>query len=272
MCYNTQRKCLTTRWHISIFLHNYLSKNIRASDTFLTLPIAMNWVRHYKVSAIFRQAIQQLGVKLETKEWLLVENVERYQSLSKKRLLYKSCCVISIGSRWAELCSFSLTSKGSLSWANILSHFHWANLTLAAPRRRTWQWQMRQCVEEWGGGGRRGEGAGGGSPREGWLPPRGETLTHWPRLVASQRKPPLAQGQPLWVHIFTPGQIAREARKSSPPIPTSLPAHLFLPPPPSKNTLSGAPSAAFWPPVLLFLYFCPQMAVYIYSLCPFLVS
>lgn len=179
--------------------------------------------------------------------------------------------MISIGSRWAELCSFNLTSKGSLSWANILSHFHWANLTLAAPRRRTWQWQMRQCVEEWGGGGRRGEGAGGGSPREGWLPPRGETLTHWPRLVASQRKPPLAQGQPLWVHIFTPGQIAREARKSSPPIPTSLPAHLFLSPP-SKNTLSGAPSAAFWPPVLLLLYFCPQMAVYIYSLCPLLVS
>lgn len=137
--------------------------------------------------------------------------------------------MISTGSRWGELCSFSLTSKGSVSWANILSHFHRASLTLAALRRHTWQWQMRQCVEAWGGGGRKGRGVrGGGSPREGWLPPPGETLTHWPRLIASQRWPPLAQGQPLWVHIFTPGQIARQARKSSPPIPTSLPAHLLL--------------------------------------------
>lgn len=184
-----------------------------------------------------------------------MENVERYQSLSKKRLLYKSYYVISIGSRWGELCSFSLTSKGSVSWANILSHFHRASLTLAAPHRHTWQWQMRQCVEEWGGGGGRVEGGGGGSPREGWLPPPGESLTHWPRLVASQCWPPLAQGQPLCVHIFTPGQIATQARKSSPPIPTSLPAHLLLPPPsPSKNILSGTPSAAFWPPVLLFFF------------------
>lgn len=196
----------------------------------------------------------------------------------KKRRLYKSYYVISIGSRWGELCSFSLTSKGSVSWANILSHFHRASLTLAAPRRHTWQWQMRQCVEEWGGGGRRGEGGSGGSPRKGWLPPPGETLTHWPRLVASQRRPPLAQGQPLWVHIFTPGQIARQARKSSPPIPTSLPAHLLFRHP---RTLSGAPSAAFSPPVLLSLHFwslyichlsCPQLAVYIYSLCLTLVS
>lgn len=170
----------------------------------------------------------------------------------QKRLLYKSYYVISIGSRLGELCSFRLTSKGSVSWANILSHFHRASLTLAALRRHTWQWQMRQCVEEWGG--RKGEGGGGGSPREGWLPPPGETLTHWPRLVASQRWPPLAQGQPLWAHIFTPGQIARQARKSSPPIPTSLPTHLPLFPP-SRNSLSGAPSAAFWPPVLLFLHF-----------------
>lgn len=146
----------------------------------------------------------------------------------QKRLLYKSYYVISIGSRWGELRSFGLTSKGSVSWANILSHFHRASLTLAALCRHTWQWQMRQCVEEWGGGGGRGEGGGGGSPRKGWLPPPEETLTHWPRLVASQRWPPLAQGQLLWVHIFTPGQIARQARKSSPPIPTSLPAHLLL--------------------------------------------
>lgn len=38
-------------------------------------------------------------------------------------------------------------------------------------------------------------------------------------------------GQPLCVHIFTPGQIARQARKSSPPIPASLTAHLPTSPP-----------------------------------------
>lgn len=153
--------------------------------------------------------------------------------------------------RWGKLWSFSLTSKGSVSWANILSDFHRASVTLADLCRHTWQWQMRQCVEESGGGVVRGGGVR--SPRKGWLPPPGETLTHCPRLVASQRPPPLAQGQPLWVHIFTPGQIARQARKRSPHIPTSLPAHLllFLP---SKNTLRGHHRL---PSALHSLQFCP---------------
>lgn len=185
----------------------------------------------------------------------------------QKWLLYKSCYVISAGSRWAELCSLSLTSKGSLSWANILSHFHWANLTLAAPRRRTWQWQMRQCVEDWGGGGRRGEGAGGGSPREGWLPPRGETLTHWPRLVASQRKQPLAQGaasESTHFYTWTNSETGQEKRPThlcvSPRLPFSFP--------PSKNTLSGAPSDAFWPPLLSPFFLSSDGYVHIF-LVPF---
>lgn len=149
----------------------------------------------------------------------------------QKQLLYKSYYVISVGCRWGELCSFSPTSKGSVSWANILSHFHRASLTLAAPHRHTWQWQMRQCVEEWGGGGEEGWGS------EWWESQRGMGATPQEKLwLTGLGLLPVSAGHPWprgspWVHIFTPGQIARQARKSSPPIPASLPAHLLLFPP-----------------------------------------
>lgn len=189
-----------------------------------------------------------------------MENVERYQSLSKNDCY--TCYVISAGSRWAELCSLSLTSKGSLSWANILTHFHWANLTLAAPRRRTWQWQMRQCVEDWGGGGRRGEGASGGSPREGWLPPRGETLTHWPRLVASQCKQPLAQGaasESTHFYTWTNSETGQEKRPTHHCISPSLPFSF----PPSKNTIRGTIRCLLTSTPLSFLFVLRWLCTYI---------
>lgn len=180
----------------------------------------------------------------------------------KKRPLYKSCYAISLSKRWAEMCSFSLTSNGSGSWANILSHFRWANLTLAAPRRRTWQWQMRQCVEEWSSRGRRGGGGSGGSPREGWLPPRGETLTHWPRLAASQHKPSLAHGAAsVCTHFYTwtNSETGQEKQPTHPCL-----SHCPPPPPHARTRHHRLPSD-----LQSFFSFicCPHMAVYLYFMC-----
>ena len=104
-----------------------------------------------------------------------------------------------------------------------------------------------------GVGRRRGEGGGGRweVPERDGCHPQEELWLIGLGLLPVSAGHPRPRGSPLWVHIFTPGQIARQARKSSPPIPTSPPC----PPstfPPSKSTLSGATSAAFWPLLLRF--------------------
>lgn len=121
---------------------------------------------------------------------------------------------------------------------------------------------MRQCVEDWGGGGRRGEGAGGGSPREGWLPPRGETLTHWPRLVASQRKQPLAQGaasESTHFYTWTNSETGQEKQ----------PTHLCVSPclpfsfPPSKSTIWGTIRCLLTSTPFSFLFVLRWLCTYI---------
>lgn len=107
------------------------------------------------------------------------------------------------------------------------------------PHRRTWQWQMRQCVEERGGRGEGGESRarGGHQPKEKlWL--TGDSAlcqsgggTPWPGHKEEG-------GAPLWVHTFTPGQIARHARESSPPISTQL-LHPSSSPGPKKTRYPG---------------------------------
>lgn len=191
----------------------------------------------------------------------------------KKRLLYKSYYVISIGSEWGKLCSFSLTSKGSVSWANILSHFHRASLTLAAPRRHTWQWQMRQCVEEWGGGGAR-EGGRWESQKGMAATPRrnSDSLASACCQSAPATPGPGAASVSTHFHTWTNSSTGQEKQPTHPYL-SPCPPSTF---PPSKSTLSGAPSAAFWPPLLHFFwslsfrhFSCPQLAVYIYIHCAF---
>lgn len=158
-----------------------------------------------------------------------MENVERYQSLSKKTALQIILCD-KPGSRWGELCSFSLTSKGSVSWANILSHFHRASLTLAALCRHTWQWQMRQCVEEWGGGGRRGEGGVVGVPERDGCHPQEKLWLIGLGLLPVSAGNPWPRGS-LCEYTFShlDKYLDRPGKAAHPSLPLSpLSAHLLL--------------------------------------------
>ena len=146
--------------------------------------------------------------------------------------------------------------------------FYRARLTLAAPRRHTWQWQMRQCVEEVEGGLR---GVGGGVLERGWLLPPGETLTHWPRLVASWCWPPPGPGAAsvsTHFHTWTNTETGQEKQPTHPYL-SSL--HLLLPtphPPHPRALYLGHRRLPSDPLVLLFLHFLiplfatsPQLAV-----------
>lgn len=87
MCYNTQRKCLTTRWHISIFsitIRATTTKKTKQNKTVgpQTSTLPYNPPPHPSLqdeidTATFRRATQQPGVKLGTKERLLAENAAR---------------------------------------------------------------------------------------------------------------------------------------------------------------------------------------------------
>lgn len=158
-----------------------------------------------------------------------MENVERYQSLSKKTAIQIILCD-KLGARWGELCSFSLTSKGSVSWANILSHFHRASLTLAALCRHTWQWQMRQCVEEWGGGGRMGEGGVVGVPERDGCHPQEKLWLIGLGLLPVSAGHPWPRGS-LCEYTFShlDKYLDRPGKAAHPSLPLSLPTFYFSP-------------------------------------------
>lgn len=123
---------------------------------------------------------------------------------------------------WANLCSFAPNQHDPGSpRTGVPDSDRWGSVS-----------------KEWGGRG----GGQNGSP--GWLvaaTPRRNSDSLGPRLSASQEEAPPGLGrrrgrQPLWVHTFTPGQITRHARESSPPIS----AQLFYPsssPSPKKHAI-----------------------------------
>lgn len=174
----------------------------------------------------------------------------------KKRLLYKSYYVISIGSRWGELCSFSLQNFKRL--CKLGKHplpFSQGQLDPGSPEQAYLTvTDEAVCPGGWGG---HGGGGAGGSPTNVWLPPPPPTRRNW--LIGLgwlpvSAWPPRAQGQPLWVHTFTPGQIAGQARKSTHP--SLPPASLSLPTfysPAVQELFLGQPSTVLWDQVLLSL-------------------
>lgn len=100
--------------------------------------------------------------------------------------------------------------------------------------------------DRWGSVSRSGEAGGReGSPERGVaINPNSEKLwlTGDSALCQSGGGTPWPghkEGGPLWVHTFTPGQIARHARESSPPISTHL-LHPSSSPSPKKHAIWGA--------------------------------
>lgn len=183
-----------------------------------------------------------------------------------KRAAITSYDVISMDCRWGELCSFSLTSKGSVSWANILSHFNRASLTLATPCNHSWQWQMRQCVEERGGGGSEvEEGVVGVPERDGchfweklWL----IGLSVLPARLAAPG--PGAASVSIHFHTWTNSQTGQEKQPTHPYL-SHCPPSTFAP---SMNTHHQLPSdlQSFFPPLFFYFYFFSFFATFTFSL------
>lgn len=183
----------------------------------------------------------------------------------RKRLLYKSYHVISRGSRWGELCSFSLHNFKRL--CKLGKHplsFSQGQLDPDSPTQAyltVTDEAVCRGVGRWmgGGGGRESQKHPGGT----------DSLASAGCQSALATPRPGAASVSTHFHTWTNSSTGQEKQPTHPPIPTSFPVHLLLFHYLGHHQLPSDTQSffSFISDPSLCHCSCPQLAVYIYSFC-----